>query len=112
MGLDGAQSRRADATADIAQLDAARLGLHRTAPHRSAKHVVHFAQILAFAGLGFGLYWAWRAAPQLSLDALHVVALALFALAVSWRLVAASSLAQPISRIAAPAHWPTYTILC
>lgn len=112
MGLDGAQARRADAIVDIAQLDAARLGLHRTAPHRSAKHVVHFAQILAFAAFVFGLYWASRTAPQVSLDALHIVALALFAIAISWRLVAASALAQPISRIAAPAHWPTYTILC
>jgi cellulose synthase/poly-beta-1,6-N-acetylglucosamine synthase-like glycosyltransferase len=81
-------------------------------PRRSARRTFHIAQLLAFAALGFGVYWAARAAPALSLNVLHALAWAFFAFAIGWRVLAAASLKQPMSRIAAPTQWPIYTILC
>ncbi|MBI3439662.1 MAG: hypothetical protein HY054_13635 [Proteobacteria bacterium] len=40
------------------------------------------------------------------------MALMLFTSAIAWRLVAASILTPTLSRIANPARWPPYTILC
>lgn len=99
-------------TVDPAQLDAARLGFHNLYPHRSAKRVFYVTQLLAFAALVAALLWALRTSAALTFTALHYMALALFATAILWRLIAASNLQRLLWRLASPAVWPTYTILC
>ena len=106
------QLRAAAITVSAEQLDAARFGFHRAFPRRSAKRRLHFTQMVALLTLGAGLVWALRAAPAATFGALHAGALALFTIAILWRLVAAASLTSIKSRLAAPASWPTYTILC
>jgi cellulose synthase/poly-beta-1,6-N-acetylglucosamine synthase-like glycosyltransferase len=113
MGADGADGvRPVTVSIDIDALAAASNGFHAAFPRRSAKRVFHITQgfvlIASIAALGWALYTA----PAITLAALHLGALALFACAIAWRLFAASSLAPTLSRLAAPAHWPTYTILC
>ncbi|HRE43521.1 MAG TPA: glycosyltransferase [Terricaulis sp.] len=85
---------------------------HRAAPRQSAKRVFHITQacllLAMLGGLGFALY---RDAG-LTLAVLHLLAFALFACAIAWRLYAAASLLPAMTRLAAPARWPTYTILC
>lgn len=112
MGMDGGEPRPVAASVDAERLDTARFGLYRASPRRSARRVFHVTQLLSFAVLGVGLYWLFRIQPRASLNALHLAALALFALAILWRLIAAASLKPLLSRIAAPTAWPTYTILC
>ena len=58
------------------------------------------------------IVWAFRAAPALSFEVVHIAALALFAIAIALRLIAAASLSPTLSRLAEPAHWPIYTVLC
>jgi glycosyltransferase XagB len=117
MGMDGGEPRldglRPAAPAVSApELDAARLGFHRVFPQRSAKRVFYFTQVLALIALIGAIVWAFQAAPALSFEIAHLAALALFALAIGLRLVAAASLAPTLSRLAEPQQWPTYTVLC
>ncbi len=117
MGMDGAEPRLdelriAAVTLDAAQLDTARFGFHRAFPRRSAKRVFHITQVLGFAALAAALVWAATNAPALTFDVLHYAALALFAAAILFRLIAASSLQLELSRLASPERWPIYTILC
>jgi glycosyltransferase XagB len=117
MGMDGAELRLDDLRAapvsvSAAELDAARFGFHRAFPHRSAKRVLYVTQALALIALGGGLVLMLRAAPTATLDTLHFGALGLFAIAILLRLVAAARLSPLLSRLAAPAPWPTYTVLC
>ena len=114
--MDGADSsagqewpaRSLDATA----LDAARFGFHRKHAQRSARRAFYFTQIIAIALLLAGLFWTFAHAPKTTLFSLHIAALVLFTAAIAWRLVAASMLEPTLTRIADPARWPTYTILC
>jgi glycosyltransferase XagB len=116
MGMDGAakldDGREAAATVDAVTLDAARFGFDRAQPHRSARRVVYFTQAIAIAAVIGGLAWALIAAPVITFTALHFGALALFACAILWRLIAASNLTRLLWRLADPGRFPTYTILC
>lgn len=104
--------RAAATSVSAEELDAARFGFHRAFPRRSAKRRLHFTQIVALLALGVGLFWALRTSPAVTFGALHAGALALFTIAILWRLAAAASLAPVKSRLALPPTWPTYTILC
>lgn len=110
--MDGAERQGAALSLDAAELEAARLGFHRAHPHRSAKRPLYVTQILALALLVAAFIWAARAAPELTWDIVHYGALALFAVAIAWRFIAASNLKPLLWRLAAPAQWPAYTILC
>ncbi|MEZ5995423.1 MAG: glycosyltransferase [Hyphomonadaceae bacterium] len=116
MGEDGALKldslRAAAATLDAAALDQARLGFHRAFPRRSARRVFHVTQLLSLSLIAAGAVWALRTHFHVTLGVLHWCALGLFASAVLWRLIAASSLTPLISRLAAPANFPVYSILC
>lgn len=117
MGMDGAEPRfdglrTAAHSATASELDAARNGFHRAHPARSAKSVFHLGQLLVGAALSAALVWAAASAPGLTFSILHAAAWSLFAVAIGFRLLAASSLKEPLSRLAEPRQWPTYTILC
>lgn len=113
MGSDGADGLRpVTVSLDADALAAASNGFHAAFPRRSAKRVFHVTQALwLLASLG-GLGWALFAYPGPTFGALHLTALVLFTCAISWRLLAAASLEPTLSRLATPARWPTYTILC
>jgi cellulose synthase/poly-beta-1,6-N-acetylglucosamine synthase-like glycosyltransferase len=68
--------------------------------------------MLALGVFTAGCVWAGAHASSAFFTTLHFVALALFALAIAWLLVAASALTPVLSRLAAPSRWPVYTILC
>ena len=112
--MDGAEPRGAGLAiyASAEDVEAARLGFHRAFPRRSAKRVFHVTQVLAIAAVVAAIVWACRAALGVTLEAVHIAALALFAIAIAFRLAAASNLAPILSRLSAPAQWPVYTILC
>ena len=110
--MDGADLQRTAHALSAAQLEAARLGFHRAHRRRSAKRTFYVTQVLAVGVLMAGLGWAVRTAPALTWAAVHYGALALFGAAIAWRLVAASNLRRLLWRLASPAEWPTYTILC
>jgi len=113
MGSDGADGLRpVTTTIDAAALYAAGEGFHAAFPRRSAKRVFHVSQAIWLCALFAALAWALYAKRDETLAALHWAALILFAAAISWRLLAASSLAPTLSRLAAPHDWPIYTILC
>ncbi len=116
MGMDGAARldglREAAAAVDAVTLDAACFGFDRAQPHRSARRVLYITQALAIAAIIGGFVWAAIAAPAITFTALHLGALALFAAAILWRLVAASNLRRLLWGLADPEHFPTYTILC
>lgn len=112
MGMDGADPQRAAYSLDAAELEAARLGFHRAHKHRSAKRSIYITQWLAIIALAAGIWWSSRTAPTLTWSVLHYGALALFGIAIAWRLIAASNLKRLLWRLASPAQWPTYTILC
>lgn len=117
MGEDGASQpnarpQHAAAELNAAEVEVGRLGFHRTFPQRSAKRVIYVSQFIVFAAVIAAIIWAVRAAPNVTFNALHLIALALFATAISFRLIAAASLTPVLSRLAAPTHWPVYTILC
>lgn len=110
---DGADGLRPAAMSlDAAALEQATLGFHRAFPHRSAKRVLHVTQGLALLAIVAGLGWALYRHTAPTLNALHLIALSVFAVAIVWRLIAAACLTPTLSRLAAAAHWPTYTILC
>jgi cellulose synthase/poly-beta-1,6-N-acetylglucosamine synthase-like glycosyltransferase len=104
--------REAAVSLGPAQLDDAREAFHRRFPERSAKRVFYITQIIAFAILIAGLAGALAWAPAATFDVLHYGALALFAVAILWRLIAAAPLEPVLSRLAEPTRWPVYTILC
>ena len=116
MGMDGAvrlperEASAATVSADV--LDAARFGFSRAQPRRSARRVFHFSQLLAIASLFYAAIWAARAAPAMTFSAVHIAAIAIFSAAIFIRLVAAAPLAPLLSRLASPARFPTYTVLC
>jgi cellulose synthase/poly-beta-1,6-N-acetylglucosamine synthase-like glycosyltransferase len=113
MGSDGADGLRSvSVSIDAEALENARNGFHRAFPRRSAKRVLHITQGLALTVLFAGAAWALANAAALTLTILHLIASTLFACAIVWRLIAASSLAPTMSRLASPARWPTYTVLC
>lgn len=112
MGMDGAEPKPASYAMSAAELDAACLGFHRAQPQRSARRVIHITQLLALAALIAGLVWAARTAPALTWAMIYWSALVLFALAIAWRMLAASNLRRVLWRLAAPAQCPAYTILC
>jgi len=111
MGMDGAEPQRARQLTG-AELEAARLGFHRAHPHRSAKRVFYVTQLIAIVTLAAGFVLALRAAPALTWATVHYAALSFFAIAIFWRLIAASNLKPLLWRLTSPAQWPTYTILC
>lgn len=88
--------------------------LSREKPDRSARRRVTFVQALWIVAFGGFFYWAARAHPAFFLAALHVAALLLFSLSISWRLVAAAaSLARTAPAPPPPSNdTPIYTILC
>lgn len=113
MGGDGADGlRAATASVDAETLAAACNGFHARFPRRSAKRVFHVTQAIWLSALIAGLAWALISAPGPTWLALQISAFALFASTIIWRLIAAASLEPTLSRLAAPARWPTYTILC
>lgn len=113
MGADGADGvRSVTASLDADALTAACNGFHAAFPRRSAKRVFHVTQAIWLGALLSAIGWAIYAHTTLALNGLHAVALALFACAIAWRLLAASSLAPTLSRLAEPMRWPIYTILC
>lgn len=112
MGMDGAAHdglTPAAVTIDAAALDEARLGFYRRFPQRSARRTFTWLQLLAFAVLGAGLVMALRAAPLSTLTSFTTAAWIIFAAAIALRLLAAAHLKRVLSRLAAPARWPTYT---
>lgn len=112
MGMDGAEPRCGVTSLDAAQLDRARYGFHRAFPQHSAKRPIYFTQLIVVAGLIAGLVLALRNAPALTWTAIHYLALVLFGIVILWRLIAASNLKRVLWRLAAPANWPAYTVLC
>lgn len=113
MGSDGADGLRpVTASLDAAALADACNGFHAAFPRRSAKRVFHVTQAIWLLTLLGALGWALYAHTAATLAGLHVIALALFACTIAWRLIAASSLEPKLQRLASPAHWPVYTILC
>jgi glycosyltransferase XagB len=112
MGMDGANLQRAAYSLNASELDDARLGFHRAHPHRSAKRAFYYTQLFAFLALIAAFVWAAQTAPVLTWNVVHYGALAVFGIAIAWRLLAAANLKRVLWRLAAPAQWPTYTILC
>lgn len=117
MAMDGAEpstNRLLEASVAVSsdELDAARFGFDRAYPHRSAKRVFFVTQALSFALIAAAIGWAAWKAPALTLSVVHIAALALFAIVTGFRLVAAAQLQSVLQRLAEPAEWPIYTILC
>jgi len=113
MGMDGADRLRpVTVSIDAAALAAAGEGFHAAFPRRSARRVFHITQAVWLGALIGALGWALYAHTQAAMSALHWAGLVLFAAAIAWRLIAASSLEPTLSRLAAPARFPVYTILC
>jgi glycosyltransferase XagB len=108
--LDGL--RVAATSISASELDAARYGFHRQFPQRSAKRTFFITQMIALAALLAAIVWAFWKAPALSFEVAHIAALTVFALAITFRLVAAGSLMPTLSRLANPEQWPIYTVLC
>lgn len=117
MGMDGAdprydELRPAAATLGAAELDAARRGFHRAFPQRSARRVFHVTQTAWLATIATGAVMAFALWPLIAFETLHVGAIIFFAAAILVRLFAAARLEPVLSRLAEPARWPVYTVLC
>ncbi len=116
MGMDGGARRaglaEGKATVSDDALTEARDGLLRRRPHRSAKRPLYVTQTIALAAVIGGFVWAAREAPTLTFNVVHVAAFAIFSAAILIRLFAAASLTPTLFRLAAPAQFPIYTILC
>jgi len=115
--MDGAEARVGDmraaaTTIAAAELDAACLGFHRQHPQRSAKRRLHATQALCIVTLIGLVIVGALSAPGAMLTALYIGAIAFFAAAISLRLIAAAQLTPKLYRLADPAQFPTYTILC
>jgi cellulose synthase/poly-beta-1,6-N-acetylglucosamine synthase-like glycosyltransferase len=93
-------------------LDDARFGFARRHPNLSARRVFYVTQVLALIALVAAFVWVARLAPSLAFAALHITALLIFAAAILVRLFAAASLSPLLSRLAEPARFPVYTLLC
>jgi cellulose synthase/poly-beta-1,6-N-acetylglucosamine synthase-like glycosyltransferase len=93
-------------------LDDARFGFARRHPNLSARRVFYVTQVLALIALVAAFVWVARLAPSLAFAALHITALLIFAAAILVRLCAAASLSPLLSRLAEPARFPVYTLLC
>lgn len=102
----------ASASVSAEELDAARFGFRKQFPQRSAERVLFVTQALAFAALISGLIWALVETPALTFGVLHISALALFALVIIFRFIAAAQLQPILTRLADPVDWPIYTVLC
>lgn len=116
MGMDGAVRLEAleqgAATVDAVALDDARFGFHRAHPHRSAKRRLYVTQALAILAVIAAVSLAAMRSPRLTFDIAHYGALAFFACAILWRLLAASNLTRVLWRISDRDDVPIYTILC
>jgi len=116
MGMDGADRPRglhgAAAPVGPDALDHARYGFHRAFPQRSAKRTFYIAQALALAALAAAVALVASAWPSPTFEALHGLALAVFAAAILLRLLAAAQLKPILWRLADPARFPVYTVLC
>lgn len=117
MGLDGRgprfdELRPASIRVEPEALARAANGFHQNFPRRSAKRVLHVSQLILLGLVGYGLWRAHAFDAGLTIRVLYGVAFGLFAAAIIWRLIAAARLRPVLSRLAAPAQWPTYTILC
>ncbi len=116
MGMDGGVKPtgpvEAIATVSAAALEDACYDLARRQPHRSAKRPLYVTQGLAFTAANAAFAWAATKAPLLTFDVVHVIAFVIFSAAILIRLFAAASLEPILFRLAAPAQFPTYTILC
>jgi cellulose synthase/poly-beta-1,6-N-acetylglucosamine synthase-like glycosyltransferase len=112
MGMDGADLQRAAHTLDAAELEAARLGFHRAHPSRSAKRSIYITQWILSGVLIAAFVRVAQMTPALTWNVVHYGALALFGIAITWRFIAASNLKRLLWRLASPAQWPVYTILC
>lgn len=115
MGMDGAVGPDGLKTAIVASddaLESARFHLARSQPRLSAHRVFHFTQLAVMAALFAAFIWAARAAPQITFVGLHITALAIFSMAIFVRSVAAGPFSPLLFRLATPARYPTYTILC
>lgn len=116
MGMDGAERlptigvNAATVATDV--VETARSGFHRAHPSRSARRAFHFTQLLTIAVLFYTAIWAARVAPTLTFTVTHIAVIAIFSAAIFIRFVASASLAPLLSRLASPARYPTYTILC
>lgn len=115
MGMDGAE--RLDGltktiVADANEVEGARSSFARSQPRRSSHRTFHITQLVAIATFVGAYVWAANAAPRATFVVLHVAALAIFSVAIFVRSVAAGGFAPLLSRLAAPARFPTYTILC
>lgn len=102
----------ASASVSAEELDAARFGFRKQFPQRSAERVLFVTQGLTFAALISGLVWALVETPALTFAVLHISALALFALVIIFRFIAAAQLQPILTRLADPVDWPIYTVLC
>jgi cellulose synthase/poly-beta-1,6-N-acetylglucosamine synthase-like glycosyltransferase len=102
----------ASASVSAEELDAARFGFRKQFPQRSAERVLFVTQALAFTALISGLVWALVETPALTFAVLHISALALFALVIIFRFIAAAQLQPILTRLADPVDWPIYTVLC
>ncbi|MGQ0531993.1 MAG: glycosyltransferase [Caulobacteraceae bacterium] len=111
-GVVQLEAERPTAPISAAALDGARFGFDRAHPQRSARRVIHLTQLIVVLLSIAGAVWAFRASLDLTLTVLHYTAMALFAVALLWRLVAASNLAPLLWRLATPSEFPIYTILC
>lgn len=85
---------------------------HAARPIVSARRRIYATQALVIAGLVWSVVEAIRRFPTLTFMAAHAAAFSLFAAMIGWRWIAAARLKPRLSRIAAPAAWPVYTILC
>lgn len=116
MGMDGAERLPSiglnAATVTANAVDDARLAFFRKQPSRSSRRVFHFTQLIAIAALFYAAIWAARVAPVITFTAAHVAVVAIFSAAIFIRFMAAASLAPLLSRLASPARFPIYTILC
>lgn len=118
MGMDGAEQPRLDGLRPAAihlsdaEVDTARFAFHRARPAYSAKRVLYVTQGIAFALLIAFVLLAFDFAPGPAFGIAHIGALILFAGAILVRFLAASSSKRILTRIAEPAHWPIYSILC
>lgn len=97
---------------DAEALESAAFGFHRAFPHRSAQRRFFATQVFAALILAAALVVAFRQFPAQTAITLQAAAASLFTIAIFARLLAAAQVAPLTSRLASPAQWPTYTILC
>ncbi|MBY0564253.1 MAG: glycosyltransferase [Hyphomonadaceae bacterium] len=92
-------------------VEAGASGFHRAFPQRSAKRL-HVLQALWLLALLAGLIWASVHYPRPTQTAIHFLGLFLFSAMIFTRFLAAAQITPIPMRLASPASWPTYTVLC